>query len=91
MNWIRRKLRTWLGIEEIDKHYHDIVNLGIDVHFKKPHMILIYSRFNGGLIKHIEADFQNLKELNEFVRELEIKYRTKKTIFDSPRNMKYFF
>lgn len=84
MNWIKSKLRKWLGIEELDHHYRDIVSLGIDVHFKKPHMILIYSHFNGGLIRHIEADFRDPKELNSLVHELKNRYRTKNVIYDTP-------
>ncbi len=85
MNWIKRKLRNWLGIEELDKHYRDLVSIGVDVHFKKPHMILIYSHLNGGLIKHIDAAFDNLQDLTELVRELEDRYKTRRTIWDVPR------
>ena len=89
--FIRRKLRNFLkvphlettvdiNVKEIIKLkvlYSDLVSIGVDVHFKEPHMILIYSKINGGQLRHIEADFDNLKELNEFCRHLREKYKTK--------------
>ena len=55
MNWLRKKLRCWLGIEtDIEKLnvlYSNLTSIGIDVHFKSPHMILIFSRLKGGQIR----------------------------------------
>ncbi len=97
-NFIRRKLRSWLGIllvEEtvglnkaavlsLEKLYSDLVSIGVDVHFTKPHMILIYSKINGGQLRHIDAHFDNLKELNEFCHHLREKYNTKMQTNDIP-------
>lgn len=101
MNWIKRKIKKWLGIYEIEKTQRllhndikeiketisDLVSIGVDVHFKSPHMILIYSKLNGGQLKHIEADFQSIRELKELVSELRHRYKTKMMTIDKPYNM----
>lgn len=94
MNWIKRKLRQWLGVEKnaqdikcLNGLYGNLVNIGVDVHFKEPHMILIYSRLNGGQLRHVEADFKNLRDLDDFVRELKARYRTDRETWDTPRGM----
>ena len=98
---IRRKWRKWSGLEEekaarrvlqtriidLERLYSDLVSIGVDVHFKEPHMILIYSKINGGQLRHIEASFGNLKELNEFCRSLREKYKTKMQTNDLPPGM----
>lgn len=92
MDWIRRKLRQWLGVEKntqdikcLSELYGNLVNIGVDVHFKEPHMILIYSRLNGGQLRHIEADFKDLRQLDELVRELKARYRTDRETWDPPQ------
>jgi hypothetical protein len=91
-NYLKNKLRLWLGVESLnskvnrlDNLYADLVSIGVDVHFKEPHMILIYSRLNGGQIREVRANFNNLKELNEFVRELKQRYATNHEIWDFPQ------
>ena len=91
MKWLRSKIRKWLGIRfnanEIDKLnqlYTDLTNIGIDAHFKSPHMILIFSQINGGQIRHIEADFQTLSELNDLARRLKEQFRPRQMFYDLP-------
>lgn len=95
MNWIRKKLRTWLGIERneedietLDRLYSDLTSIGVDVHFKSPHMILIFTKLGGGQIHHIDANFQDLKELNDFVRWLKEKYRPREVYWDLPPHLR---
>lgn len=64
--------------------YSDLVNIGIDVHFKEPHMILIYSKLKGGQLKHIPVKLDSLVELNELVKHLKERYSTKKATWDIP-------
>jgi len=105
MNWLRNKFRCWLGIERnadiIYSHEKDIailngtiknlVNIGIDVHFKSPHMILVYSKLNGGQLRHIDADFKDLRELQRFVTELRNRFKTDYTTWDAPPQLKNIF
>ena len=91
MNWVRGKIARWLGIDkqrmDIDtllNEYNNLVSIGVDVHFKSPHMILVYSDLGGGQLRHIEASFDNLKELTEFVNSLRLRFKTNRVIFDSP-------
>jgi len=95
MNWIKIWLQKWLGIlvvadklDRLVKLHHDLVNIGVDVHFKQPHMILIYSKLNGGQIRHIEADFTNIRELEDFIRELKMRFMTEKITIDAPNEFK---
>jgi hypothetical protein len=71
-------------ITSLETFVQDIVNLGVDVHFKTPHMILIYTRLGGGQIREIEAQFEDLKALDEFVRELRTRFRTNNVTVDMP-------
>ena len=90
-NWLKAKLRHWLEIDELTRGVTklnqvtaDLVNIGVDVHFKEPHMILIYSRLNGGQIREVRADFKNLKDLDRFVKELKSRFNTRSEIWDAP-------
>jgi hypothetical protein len=93
MKWLRRKILKWLKVDldhlesryqRLDSLYKDLVNIGVDVHFKSPHMILIYSSLNGGQIKEVQADFKNLKELRSFVQELKFRFNTRVDCWDKP-------
>ena len=64
--------------------YSNLVNIGVDVHFREPSMILVYSKLNGGQLRHIPAKFENLKELNDFVQLVKAEYNAKDVIFDAP-------
>ena len=90
-SWIVKKALVWLGLEEnqiqIDTLfdlYKDLVSIGIDVHFNEPHMILIFSKLKGGQIRHIEADFKDLRDLRDFTQELKRRFNTEKVLFDAP-------
>ena len=98
MRKIKYKIQRWLGIEKLDtkiqrldKLYQDLASLGVDIHFKEPHMILIYSRLNGGQIKHIEANFETMKDLMGFVRELQNRFKTERVFIDAPPQLKSYF
>lgn len=78
-------------IETLDRLYTDLTSIGIDVHFKSPHMILIFSKLNGGQIHHIDANFKDIRELMDFVRWLKEKYRPKEIYWDAPPSFKESF
>jgi len=87
---LKRWLQRWLGMDKLAAEnarllalYKDLVSIGIDVHFKEPAMILVYSRLNGGQIKEIRADFKNLKELDRFVKQLKHQFNTTNTTWDT--------
>ena len=95
--WLQRKLLSFLGlyqlrgrVKELERLNKDLVNIGVDVHFKEPHMILIYTKLGGGQIRHVEASFKSLRELNEFVRELRERYHTNAVTYDLPRGMRRY-
>ena len=90
MKWLRNKLRKWLGIEEncrlIQENSETIKNLvsiGVDVHFKEPHMILIYSKLRGGQIRHIPVRLDNIRDLQNLVQELKNRYKTNVETWDN--------
>ena len=105
-NKIRCKLIGWLGVDDLVSKYYplsrrvlaqeiltkNLVNIGVDVHFKEPHMILIYTRLNGGMIKEIPAHFDNMKQLQEVVGMLKAKFNTDIVSVDAPSgfNTDYF-
>lgn len=98
MNWLRKRFRKWLGIEknysdisELNRLYSDLTNIGVDVHFKSPHMILIFSQINGGQLRHIEAYFESLQELNELATYLKERYRPKNVFWDVPPHTRELF
>jgi hypothetical protein len=98
MDWLKNKLKLWLGIHQIEKNIldqqnqinrlfklnKDLVHIGVDVHFKSPHMILIYSKLAGGQLYHVDVNFESLIELRNFVMMLKEKYNTDKVICDTP-------
>lgn len=99
--WIKVKVQQWLGIIEmdlrirdarndisrIDRRTTDLVSIGVDVHFKEPHMILIYSRLNGGQLREIRADFKDMRELQQFVEELKNRFNTRFVTVDRPQGI----
>lgn len=96
MEWLKRKLRKWIGLDgdveslkanmkSLENTMQDLVSIGVDVHFKEPHMILIYSRLNGGQLRHIDADFKDIRDLDEFVRALRDRFKTSRETWDVPR------
>jgi hypothetical protein len=74
-------------IQRLDVLYKDLVSIGVDVHFRSPHMILIYSNLRGGQIREIDANFQNIAELQAFVHELRERFNTRKVTYDVPSGM----
>lgn len=69
-------------IEYLQSIYTNLAHIGVDVHFKSPHMIIIYSKLNGGQMRHIDASFKTIAELNALVRDLRKKYCVKEVIYD---------
>ena len=91
---VKRLLQRWLGVEQnsedikgLNNLYRNLASIGVDVHFREPHMILVYSHINGGQLRHINAEFANLQELNAFVKRLEAEFRTSRTTWDLPHGM----
>ena len=74
--------RQGIAISELERLTKDLVSIGVDVHFKEPHMILIYSRLNGGQIREVPARFEDLRELNIFVREMADRFKTRSVTWD---------
>lgn len=83
-NSMRTLERKMCRVEEL---YKDLVSIGVDVHFKEPHMILIYSRLGGGQLREISANFDTIAELNAFVRTLKAKYNTSYDVWDAPQTV----
>ena len=100
--WIQQKIKEWLGITWLEYEYENcrdrlmymenlyknLVTIGIDVHFKSQSMIILFSKLQGGQIRHIDANFENLINLNNFAKELEERFNTRKTIWDAPLAMR---
>lgn len=71
-------------VEYLRGLYKNLVSIGVDVHFKEPHMIIVYSNIAGGQIRHIPVHFRNISELNDFCRRLRETYNTDKITYDVP-------
>lgn len=91
-DWLKMIVWRWLGLERLRVDIthlfdlnKDLVSIGVDVHFKTPHMILIYSRLQGGQIREISADFESMQDLSNFVQELKFRFNTGKVVTDVPR------
>ena len=81
---IAQKLAELGGrINKLDFVTKNLVSIGVDVHFKEPHMILIYSRLGGGQLREIRVHFKDLRELEDLVRELKARYATDYVIIDA--------
>ena len=103
MKWLGTKLRKWLGIElllrDVATTHNMVINatsrldvattIGVDVHFKSPHIIIIFSKLNGGQIRHIDAQFNNIKDLQRLVKELEERYKPGQTVYDMPSSLRH--
>lgn len=95
--WIKKKILEWLNLDraniQIEQLYQlnkDLVNIGVDVNLKEPHMIIVSSPLKGGQLRFIPTRFDSLKELNAFVKDLKKKYNTERTTFDRPSGMRDF-
>ena len=95
---IRQKIRLWLGVQNnehkinrLNELYSDLVAIGADVHVRDNNMIFIFSNLRGGQIRHIPMRFDTIKELDEFVRMLKARYRTKRCVIDALLGIKQFF
>ena len=71
-------------INRLEELYKDLVSIGVDIHFKEPTMILIYSELNGGYIKHIPVKFESMVELHKFIQELKYRFNTDRVFVDPP-------
>ena len=104
MQWLRIKFRKWLRIDKMQESLNgvhdriaklyklnkDLASIGVDVHFKEPHKILIYTRLGGGQICEVPVTFDNLRELNECVDMLRQRYNTSDVLYDTPHGMKEY-
>lgn len=95
---LKTKIKKWLGIRQNDEDidelfelYKNLVSIGVDVNFKSPHTIIIYSKLNGGMIQHIDVNFKDLKELQIFIEWLKRKYNTEKVWYDVPNDLRRYF
>lgn len=72
---------------ELEELTRNLVTIGVDVHFREPNMILIFSKINGGQIRHIDATFKDARELRNFVEELKVRFHTTNVVMDLPAGM----
>lgn len=97
MNWLKNKLVVWLGLSEMRNDIEKVkqvvgaaTTIGVDVNFGSPHMIIVFSKLNGGQIRHIDAQFDGLKELEEFVRVIKERYGARKMVYDMPNSIRMY-
>jgi len=93
---MKRWIQKWLGLPSFESRVNqaiikmqlqlaDLASIGVDVHFKgEPHMILIFSRLNGGQIREIPAHFDNIKDLTDCVQRLKERYGVRSVTWDLP-------
>ena len=87
IDYIAKSVRTNEKIVcAVDARTRDLVHIGVDVHFKSPHMILIYSKLKGGQLRHIDVDLKDMNHLHTAVREIKQRYGTRKEIWDTPHH-----
>lgn len=96
--WIKKKLGIFSlearlskaegRVELLEKQLANSLEIGVDIHMKTPHMILIWSSLNGGMIKHIETNIKDMRALREMIKEIKNTYGCRNVTFDAPRGMR---
>jgi hypothetical protein len=96
--FLKRKLRKFLELDKLEHNVvraennidvlqertENLFNMGVDVHFKSDHMILIYSKLNGGQIRHIDVDVKDMRHLKHICDSLKSAYGIRQTFYDVP-------
>ena len=100
MNKLKKWLQHKLGIAELRgrvnyqqsaiDHLISVLGkesvVGVDVHFKSPSLVIVFTRAAGGQIRIFDADIGSLRALKEFADYIEYRYGISKhdMWFDSP-------
>lgn len=80
----RRLHELSIKIDDLYRLNKDLVSIGADIHFRSPHKIIVMSKINGGQIHFIDANFENIRELKNFVDMLKERYNTSDVTYDLP-------
>lgn len=91
-NWLKNKIRKWLGILGIEQEIRDntrmikdLVEIGVDVNFREQSTVIILSKLKGGQVRLIPSYFKDMNEMEQLVKGLKASYNTTKdAIFDMP-------
>ena len=84
---LRWKIRKWLGLGEI------FIGVDMAVSRRDQSCVVVISRLNGGSVRIIDCQFENVHEMNRLVRELQQRYgvSSKETFVDMPPGMRREF
>lgn len=52
----------------------ELTKMGVDIHFKEPHLIFIVSTVGGGSIRHIPTKIDTMQDLRNMVHDLKERY-----------------
>ena len=90
MRWIKKKLQDWLGITEIIEG--PVVGMGVDVSctMREPHMIMVFTKLNGGSVRFIPVNVGSSRELEDMVKSLKVQYGIREVHYDAPPGWDYF-
>lgn len=69
-------------VNKNDDRIKNLVRVGVDHHYKGKDQIIVLSKVRGDYVKIIDADFDNSKQLLDFVKETEQRF--------APRGEMYF-
>lgn len=74
-------------VAELEEQLSNLSIIGVDISMKSPSTIIVVSKIHGGQIRIIDANFETMDELRNFVEETKKRYGIKSsTIWDEPPN-----
>ena len=65
MEWIKNKIRKWLGVDK------EPVFMGVDAHMKGGTCIVVASQLHDGYMKILDVQFGSFRELQSFIKEVQ--------------------
>jgi hypothetical protein len=95
---IKKKIRDWLGISTLEnqnrqllikqKQLEELISTlssgVVDIHFKGQTQIYIVSKLGDGYFTHIDANFEGLESLHDFVKEVKKRFGGPRMQWDVP-------